>query len=201
MHTQQQGPSRADIDARIRESVERARESQARALQAAADMQASAQAAAQAGRLQVPPPPKTIRVQDGKVIVEQGDGTREIVVDGPPGDVIASTGSHGLRVNGNDIPPGAQQVIYMFFVTLAVIAIGIPLARAFGRWLDRRGHVPAVPADVTARLDRIEQAVETVAVEVERISEGQRFSSKLLAELRQLPQLEAARADALEPRR
>ena len=33
-----------------------------------------------------------------------------------------------------------------------------------------------------ARFDRLEQAVEAVAVEVERMSEGQRFVSKLLAE-------------------
>ena len=36
--------------------------------------------------------------------------------------------------------------------------------------------------DVTARLERIEQAVEAVAIEVERIAEAQRFSAKLMAE-------------------
>jgi hypothetical protein len=38
------------------------------------------------------------------------------------------------------------------------------------------------PPDVIARLDRIEAAVETVAIEVERIAEAQRFSAKLQAE-------------------
>jgi hypothetical protein len=33
-----------------------------------------------------------------------------------------------------------------------------------------------------ARLERIEQAVDAIAVEVERISEGQRFTTKLLSE-------------------
>ena len=93
----------------------------------------------------------------------------------------------------------------MLFVTLAVIAIGVPLARAFGRWLDRRGSRPAaLPADVTTRLQRIEEAVETVALEVERISEGQRFTSRLMAEMRQAPQLEGVHAEAArvpEPRR
>jgi hypothetical protein len=32
------------------------------------------------------------------------------------------------------------------------------------------------------RLERIEQAVDAIAVEVERISEGQRFTTKLLSE-------------------
>ena len=93
----------------------------------------------------------------------------------------------------------------MFFVTLAVIAIGVPLARAIGRWLDRRGtRPPALPADATARLQRIEEIVETMAVEVERISEGQRFTSRLMAEMRQAPQLEAVRVEGArvpEPRR
>jgi hypothetical protein len=37
-------------------------------------------------------------------------------------------------------------------------------------------------ARIEERLSRIEQAVEATAVEVERISEGQRFTAKLLAE-------------------
>ena len=35
---------------------------------------------------------------------------------------------------------------------------------------------------IATRLDRIEQAVDTIAIEVERVSEGQRFTSRLLAE-------------------
>ena len=33
-----------------------------------------------------------------------------------------------------------------------------------------------------SRLERIEQAIDAIAVEVERISEGQRFTTKLLSE-------------------
>jgi hypothetical protein len=42
---------------------------------------------------------------------------------------------------------------------------------------------------VTARLERIERAVESVAVEVERISEGQRFVTKVLADRGELSKL------------
>jgi hypothetical protein len=41
---------------------------------------------------------------------------------------------------------------------------------------------PALPPDVTARLERMEQAIDSIAIEVERISEGQRFTTKLLSE-------------------
>jgi hypothetical protein len=36
--------------------------------------------------------------------------------------------------------------------------------------------------EIEARLERIEQAVDTIALELERVGEGQRFVTKLLAE-------------------
>jgi hypothetical protein len=40
----------------------------------------------------------------------------------------------------------------------------------------------ALPASAESRLERIEQAVESIAVEVERVSEGQRFVTRLMSE-------------------
>ena len=84
------------------------------------------------------------------------------------------------------MPP---QVVVMFgaFATAIIFAIGIPLARAYARKIDAEAKNPRIPPEVTARLERIEQAVDAVAVEVERISEGQRFTTKLLSEARALP--------------
>jgi len=88
-----------------------------------------------------------------------------------------------------DVPPMAMEVVRMFFVTVAVIALGIPIIRAFTRRFERGPAPPPVaPPDVVDRLQRIEQAVEAVAIEVERIAEAQRFSAKLMAEQkRELP--------------
>lgn len=103
------------------------------------------------------------------------------------------------------IPREAVEITQMFFITIAVIAIGIPLARAFGRWLDRRGTVQVAtkPADFDPRFDRLEQAIEAIAIEVERVSEGQRFTNKLMSEARALPspnEMEQwPRASAKEP--
>lgn len=36
--------------------------------------------------------------------------------------------------------------------------------------------------EIASRLDRMEQAIDAIAVEVERISEGQRFTTRLLSE-------------------
>ncbi len=41
---------------------------------------------------------------------------------------------------------------------------------------------PPVNAEVLERLDRMEQAIDAVAIEVERISEGQRFTNRLMSE-------------------
>ena len=39
-----------------------------------------------------------------------------------------------------------------------------------------------MPAEVADRLTHIEHAVDSIALEVERISEGQRFTTKLLSD-------------------
>jgi hypothetical protein len=71
------------------------------------------------------------------------------------------------------------------------VLAGVPamLAVVF-RWFKHRERMAplAPPADpqqlaaLEARLARMEQAIEAVAVEVERVSEGQRFVTRLLAE-------------------
>ncbi|HEY7407393.1 MAG TPA: hypothetical protein VH638_03945 [Gemmatimonadaceae bacterium] len=68
-----------------------------------------------------------------------------------------------------------------FFAMVATIAVGAPLARAFAKRMERDSKTKIAP-EVTSRLERIEQAVDAIAIEVERISEGQRFTTKLLTE-------------------
>lgn len=67
-------------------------------------------------------------------------------------------------------------------VMIVSISLGIPMIRVWARRLERDGSAPRQSSDVSERLARIENAIETMAVEVERISEGQRFTTKLLAE-------------------
>lgn len=79
-----------------------------------------------------------------------------------------------------DINPILIPII--FVASIPIMAIGIPIARAYAARLGRMPMTPAVPLDVAARLERMEQAIDSIAVEVERISEGQRFTTKLLSE-------------------
>lgn len=69
-----------------------------------------------------------------------------------------------------------------FFTMVVLIVVGTPLARAFAKRMERDSALPKVPPEVMARLERMEHAIDSIAVEVERISEGQRFTTKLLAE-------------------
>jgi hypothetical protein len=68
------------------------------------------------------------------------------------------------------------------FATAIILAVGVPLARAYSRKMDAESKNPRIPSEVTGRLERIEQSLEAVAIEVERITEGQRFTTKLLSE-------------------
>ena len=69
-----------------------------------------------------------------------------------------------------------------FFIAAA--AILTPFARAYAKRIEQRGAAPKIPTEVQERLERMEQAIDSIAIEVERISEGQRFTTRLLSETR-----------------
>ncbi len=67
------------------------------------------------------------------------------------------------------------------FIMVLGVVIGGPLAKAYARKIESQPHDSLPSSEVLARLNRIEQAVEAIATEVERIAEGQRFTTKLLS--------------------
>ena len=80
----------------------------------------------------------------------------------------------------NDIPDNALALSIVF--TLFVL---FPIAITLARNLWRRGSVKTVvqqTPETNDRLERLEQGVEAIAIEIERVSEGQRFVTKLLSE-------------------
>src|SRR3954463_12780203 len=63
------------------------------------------------------------------------------------------------------------------------VAMSVLLLFLRRRWRRRAGgRVPALPNDSGQRLMRLEQGMDAIAVEIERISEGQRFVTRLLSE-------------------
>ena len=67
-----------------------------------------------------------------------------------------------------------------------VIAVTITASRYFGRGAaPRRAAAPS--PETEARMQQMEQAIDAVAIEIERVSEGQRFVTKLLREGQPIP--------------
>ncbi|MGH7617324.1 MAG: hypothetical protein ACREPM_08865 [Gemmatimonadaceae bacterium] len=81
-------------------------------------------------------------------------------------------------------PPSNDVATVIPVVSVVLLILAFPVALAWSRRIFRgppRGHA-SLPADLTMRLDRMEQAVDTIAIEVERVSEGQRFMTKIMVE-------------------
>jgi hypothetical protein len=88
---------------------------------------------------------------------------------------------------------GSGQVVAISIV--AIIFVLGPLAIGFARTLWRRPSQPALPpaalTETAQRMEKLEGAVDSIAIEIERISEGQRFVTKLLSEGHRAPALGA----------
>lgn len=66
---------------------------------------------------------------------------------------------------------------------IATAFVLTPIARAYAKRMEHRSAT-RLPDEASQRLERMEQAIDAIAVEVERISEGQRFTTKLLSDQR-----------------
>jgi hypothetical protein len=96
-----------------------------------------------------------------------------------PASLVAST----------TLPPEmANRVTEEIVPVVAILSVFVlaPFAIALSRLIWKRSSAPSRPTlmDQAAqqRFDQLQQAVDTIAVEVERISEGQRFVTKLLSD-------------------
>lgn len=84
--------------------------------------------------------------------------------------------------------------LFIFFVMM-------PIAVGYARRLWKRAATVVsaeMPAELTDRLNRLEQAVDAVAVELERVGEGQRYVTRVFGE--QQRALGAGAAEPLEVR-
>ena len=77
-------------------------------------------------------------------------------------------------------PPEEVFVLSGIFLFVAIFPISIAFARRI--WRRSAAAVSTLPHDIVERFTQIDQAVESIAVEVERIGEGQRFITRVLSE-------------------
>src|SRR6478672_1271228 len=70
-------------------------------------------------------------------------------------------------------------------VGILSVFVFFPMAIAMARNIWRRGSLPVSSGpdrESMQRLERMEQAMDAIAIEIERVSEGQRFVTRLLSE-------------------
>lgn len=110
---------------------------------------------------------------------------------------LLTSASAGLIASTTDAPrfAGFTPNQAMGLSVLSIIFIGFPLAVGLAKAMWRRSTRPAIPpqalTETAQRLERLESSVDAIAIEVERISEGQRFVTKLLSEGQGAPALGA----------
>jgi hypothetical protein len=150
-------PTAPGLRSEIRQAVKEA-------VQQAKQAQADARTAAQDAR---------IAAKDGQAVIRAQAPQGGIPTTAPPppsgGDIP-------------DIPPQVVNVLQMFFVFVVALVLGTPLVRMMVRRFDRKTEAMRVSGpDFTPHLRQLQESVDAMAIEIERISEGQRFTSKLLA--------------------
>lgn len=123
---------------------------------------------------------RQVELEQSRLANLQRQLDRAITGQASSGAQVPQGGNPGAGLSENEL--GA-----IFFVSAALAVVLFPVARAVGRWIDRRGTQAPRSPEADQRLERIEQAIEAVAIEVERVSEGQRYNTKLMAEMRGLP--------------
>jgi hypothetical protein len=84
------------------------------------------------------------------------------------------------------MPPDPNLIVHEVFSWvvpgLVTIILGFPIVRLITKWLEPRPVPPRELSSINGRLEHIEAAVDAIALEVERISESQRFTARLQSE-------------------
>jgi len=175
--TQQSGQPGAPIDGaalerEINEAVRAAMQGARTAAEAAQD---AAQGASRTGRV---------------------EGTIIIPSNGPDPDIRVNVDGSGIHVRQGEaittipirdvVPEGLVKISWAFAAAVGFLCIGWPIARAIARYIDRRGNAAAQESALRRqfeqRFEHMERNLDTVAIEMEKVSEAQRFTTRILTE-------------------
>ena len=139
-----------------------------------------------------------ISVLDNRIIQleREIDRTGRLVL-GAPARLQGITGQQtpqGESWRPND---GAIIAISVVFTLAVLMPLAITAARVW--WRRATGQAPSRRSRAEEnRFEQLQQAVDSIAIEMERVSEGQRFVTRLLTEGRgEIPALGAARGEAV----
>lgn len=116
-------------------------------------------------------------------VVDQQLAAKQIALGDAEAKLAMAASIPGATIEPTRPPEtlNANDVAEMSAVIFTILAI--PLVLAWARRIWRRSSVTInLPAELSERLTSLERSIDTVAVEVERIGEGQRFVTQLMAD-------------------
>jgi hypothetical protein len=186
------GQAQADFQRDLQQAARQAaQEMRAAAQEARASAQEGARAQAAGPSSDVPAVtggPRITKGLDGRMTVVNPNGTTVLLE--PDGRYTAIDAKGQVTQSARALVP--EQFGMDTGAALSLSALSSIVFFFLGRWWSARKYRSRVAEVATlasggelgSRMERIEQAVEAVAIEVERISEGQRFTTKLLSEIR-----------------
>jgi hypothetical protein len=122
---------------------------------------------------------------DGRIVQIEGDiaATERALTNASPallGEAAQAEQAADLARRQAEPAVDEDAIMIMGFMTMLLM---VPIVIAHTRRIWKRPQpARALPPATEGRLERIEQAVESIAVEVERVSEGQRFVTRLMSE-------------------
>ena len=128
-------------------------------------------------------------------VSKTGIEARVVEVDKRIADIEKQIASADLQVARAAAVPGAvvqhrdpprqgppEEVFILSGIFIFVCLLPISLAYARRIWRRGASAVTSLPLDLMDRLSRLDQAVDSIAIEVERIGEGQRFVTRVMTE-------------------
>ena len=108
--------------------------------------------------------------KDGPLVIRDKDGRETVIID-----------EGAIPPWLQDGPPqGVFMIPIALFASIAFVIVGLPIARAFARRMDSRNAQAAVAPSTELR--QLQTSIDTMAVEIERMSEHQRFLTRVLSE-------------------
>ncbi len=127
--------------------------------------------------------PSTPQVQKGPkgIVIKGTDGGKDVTINVDAKGIHFVQGTEETIIPIKDVvPQRAVDIIGIVMGSLVLMVVGLPLALAWARRMARRPLPSAMSSELAARLESLERNIDTVAVEVERVSEAQRFTTRLL---------------------
>jgi hypothetical protein len=78
-------------------------------------------------------------------------------------------------------PSGPPEEVFALTAVFFFVVL-FPLTIAYARRIWRRGAPEGLPKEIYERFTRVEQSLDTIAIETERVGEGQRFITRMLSQ-------------------